>query len=102
MKKYPFGAILDFWENYKSMIVTEKINLIDTKICVISKIESKNKDGMSVIPYNSINVDTMKIGRNGTLKVKNTELLNMIKAAGSFYKYDGKYYIPSSSVRRRI
>lgn len=102
MKKYPFGAILDFWENYKSMIVTEKINLIDTKICVISKMESKNKDGMSVIPYNSINVDTMKIGRNGTLKVKNTELLNMIKAAGSFYKYDGKYYIPSSSVRRRV
>ena len=102
MKKYPFGAILDFWENYKSMIVTEKINLIDTKICVISKMESKNKDGMSVIPYNSINVDTMKIGRNGTLKVKNTELLNMIKAAGSFYKYNGKYYIPSSSVRRRV
>ena len=47
MKKYPFGAILDFWENYKSMIVTEKINLIDTKICVISKMESKNKDGIA-------------------------------------------------------
>lgn len=43
MKKYPFGAILDFWENYKSMIVTEKINLINTKICVISKMESKIK-----------------------------------------------------------
>lgn len=102
MTKYPFGAILDFWENYKSLIVTEKINLIDVKICVVSSRERKDKNGMIIIPYNAIDVNTMKITRNNILRVKSESLLDMIKASGSFYKYDKKYYIPSSSVRRRV
>ena len=99
MQEYEINGIRNLWEDFQHVVHNKKVDLMTATIGLMSNREIERED-VTIIPFNRINVGTMRITEKD-MPVANKELAKKIIHAGCFYKIDGKYYIPSGDVKRR-